>query len=194
MKIFIWISLVCIFFAFGIAGYLSKRVIYKPDYLLIERFKTIEIREYKKIIIATTVGGSSYKNATYSGFRTLANYIFGGNEKNIKIPMTAPVITSMPNNDNTHISFVMSQNYTLETLPIPQSNQITFKEVSLGKVAVIKFGMWANPKRIIKMKKKLETFLFENKIKTSSEYLVAQYNSPWVMPPFRKNEIIVSIN
>ena len=143
---------------------------------------------------ATTVGGSSYKNATYSGFRTLAHYIFGGNEKNIKIPMTAPVITSMPNNDNTHISFVMSQNYTLETLPIPQSNQITFKEVSLGKVAVIKFGMWANPKRIIKMKKKLETFLFENKIKTSSEYLVAQYNSPWVMPPFRKNEIIVSIN
>ena len=194
MKNFVWFFLGLIFFAFGIAGYLSKKDIYEPDYRLIDKFKSIEIREYKKIIIATTVAGSSYKNATYSGFRTLANYIFGGNEKRTRIPMTAPVITSMPNNKHTNVSFIMSKNYSLETLPKPNSNEITFKEITLGKVAVIKFGMWATPKRIMKMKKKLETFLFENKINISSEYLVAQYNSPWAIPPFRRNEIIISID
>ena len=32
------------------------------------------------------------------------------------------------------------------------------------------------------------------KIKSSEEIMVAQYNSPWVPPPFRKNEIIISID
>ena len=194
MKIFICFFLGCIFFAFGIAGYLNKRGINEPNYILIDKNKQIEIREYKKITIATTKVKSTYKNATYSGFRILANYIFGGNHGEIEIPMTAPVITSMPNRENTNITFVMPNNYSFDTLPIPKSNKITLKEITLGKVAVIKFGMWATPKRIMKMKKKLETFLSKNKIKTSSEYLVAQYNSPWVIPPFRRNEIIIAID
>ena len=31
-------------------------------------------------------------------------------------------------------------------------------------------------------------------INSKGNFLVAQYNSPWVLPPFRKNEIIVRIN
>jgi len=44
------------------------------------------------------------------------------------------------------------------------------------------------------MKNKLISYLDENSIDYSSDFLVAQYNSPWILPPFRKNEIIVSIN
>tara|TARA_B110000196_G_scaffold38048_1_gene28557 strand:- start:2799 stop:3065 length:267 start_codon:yes stop_codon:yes gene_type:complete len=87
----------------------------------------------------------------------------------------------------------MSADYSLDNLPKPHSDDILFKEITLGKVAVIKFGMWATPKRIMKMKGELEKYLFENNIQTSSDYLVAQYNSPWVIPPFRRNEIIISI-
>ena len=27
----------------------------------------------------------------------------------------------------------------------------------------------------------------------NSDYMVAQYNSPWALPPFRRNEIIIMI-
>jgi hypothetical protein len=36
--------------------------------------------------------------------------------------------------------------------------------------------------------------LKDEDIGTYGEIMVAQYNSPWVPPPFRKNEIIISIN
>ena len=78
-------------------------------------------------------------------------------------------------------------------MPEPNTNKITFEELQLGKVAVIKFGLWATPKKINIYIKKLVEYLDTNSISYSSDFFVAQYNSPWVLPPFRKNEIMVSI-
>ena len=193
MKILVLILFGVTFLTLIMANFLKAEKVDEPSYELINKFESIEIRQYKKIIVATTIKKSSYKDATYSGFRTLANYIFGNNDKEVKIPMTAPVITTMPTNESIEITFIMSDDYSLDNLPKPRSDDILFKEITLGKVAVIKFGMWATPKRIMKMKGELEKYLFENNIQTSSDYLVAQYNSPWVIPPFRRNEIIISI-
>lgn len=193
MKILVLILFGVIFLTLIMANFLKAEKVDEPSYELINKFESIEIRQYKKIIVATTIKKSSYKDATYSGFRTLANYIFGNNDKEVKIPMTAPVITTMPTNESIEITFIMSDDYSLDNLPKPRSDDILFKEITLGKVAVIKFGMWATPKRIMKMQGKLEKYLSENNIQTSSDYLVAQYNSPWVIPPFRRNEIIISI-
>ena len=49
----------------------------------------------------------------------------------------------------------------------------------------------ASNQRMIKFK--LEEYLKKNDMKIVSDYFVAQYNSPWMLPPFRRNEIIVSI-
>ena len=193
MKILVLILFGVTFLTLIMANFLKAEKVDEPSYELISKFESIEIRQYKKIIVATTIKKSSYKDATYSGFRTLANYIFGNNDKEVKIPMTAPVITTMPTNESIEITFIMSDDYSLDNLPKPRSDDILFKELILGKVAVIKFGMWATPKRIMKMQGKLEKYLSENNIQTSSDYLVAQYNSPWVIPPFRRNEIIISI-
>jgi hypothetical protein len=193
MKILVLILFGVTFLTLIMANFLKAEKVDEPSYELINKSESIEIRQYKKIIVATTIKKSSYKDATYSGFRTLANYIFGNNDKEVKIPMTAPVITTMPTNESIEITFIMPDDYSLENLPKPHSDDILFKEITLGKVAVIKFGMWATPKRIMKMKGKLEKYLSENNIQTSSDYLVAQYNSPWVIPPFRRNEIIISI-
>ena len=193
MKILVLILFGVIFLTLIMANFLKAEKVDEPSYELINKFESIEIRQYKKIIVATTIKKSSYTDATYSGFRTLANYIIGNNDKKTKIPMTAPVITTMPTNESIEITFIMSDDYSLDNLPKPRSDDILFKELILGKVAVIKFGMWATPKRIMKMQGKLEKYLSENNIQTSSDYLVAQYNSPWVIPPFRRNEIIISI-
>ena len=46
---------------------------------------------------------------------------------------------------------------------------------------------------LILKKKELEEFLRKKQYIAKDVFLVAQYNSPWALPPFRKNEILISI-
>ena len=58
---------------------------------------------------------------------------------------------------------------------------------------MVKFGGWATKSRTEYYKKELEEFLREKQYIAKDVFLVAQYNSPWALPPFRKNEILISI-
>jgi len=35
--------------------------------------------------------------------------------------------------------------------------------------------------------------LIKKRCSINGEFMIAQYNSPWVLPPFRRNEIMVPI-
>lgn len=192
MKIFLLIILM-LGFTISLFSTIKGEEIYEPQYYLINKSNNIEIRKYENILIANTSKKSPYNTATSSGFRTLASYIFGSNVQQIKMPMTAPVFTTMPGNESIDISFVMPCQYKKNDLPEPNSNDIEIKNLKLGTTAVIKFGMWATPERIIKMKSELDNYLDINNFEPRSKYLIAQYNSPWTLPPFRRNEILVSI-
>ena len=65
--------------------------------------------------------------------------------------------------------------------------------MKIGKTISITFGMWATKDRIEKNKQKLDKYIRQNHIQVNSTLMVAQYNSPWTMPPFRKNELIYQI-
>lgn len=165
-----------------------------PNFQLIEVQGEFEIREYDPMIIAMTKVNSTYKEASSTGFRRIANYIFGGNQKKMAIEMTAPVILDVPNmNDIYEILFVMPSQHSLEELPAPDQSNIEIKIKELGKTAVIKFGGWATESRTTHYKERLQGFVENSGYSINSDYMVAQYNSPWALPPFRKNEIIVMI-
>ena len=61
----------------------------EPRWELIDKLDQVELRRYAPSIQAVTELGSSA--GTSSGFRILAGYIFGGNERAQSIAMTAPV-------------------------------------------------------------------------------------------------------
>jgi len=42
--------------------------------------------------------------------------------------------------------------------------------------------------------KKLSELLLKNKIEAKGGFMVAQFNSPWALPMFRKNELMVRIS
>ena len=65
--------------------------------------------------------------------------------------------------------------------------------MKIGKTISITFGMWATKDRIAKNKQKLDKYIRQNHIQVNSTLMIAQYNSPWTMPPFRKNELIYQI-
>jgi len=165
-----------------------------PEYNLLDSQGRFELREYKSFLVAKTTVENDYKEATVAGFRKIANYIFGENASQLNIAMTAPVIANVPNERDIYdIVFVMPKKHTLSSLPTPNDNQVKIETHNLGKTAVVKFGGWATKSRTEYYKKELEEILREKQYVSKDVFLVAQYNSPWVLPPFRKNEILISI-
>ncbi|MFM9421825.1 MAG: hypothetical protein RIR06_286, partial [Bacteroidota bacterium] len=118
MKIFL-----IIFFSFAlvIAGlsawfYMETENIEQYGYDVLEKHGDIEIRSYKPALFSTyTMQGNSYEASSSNGFRTLAGYIFGGNEKQEKIAMTSPVMMEM--GESTTMSFMVPSGRSLESLP-----------------------------------------------------------------------------
>ena len=166
-----------------------------PKYRLISKYDSFEIRRYSEMIIATTTVNADYKGSTSSGFRRIANYIFGGNDKEMKIAMTAPVISDCPSEglDTYNISFVMPKEHSMKDLPRANTSDVSIKSEMLGEVAVLAFGGWATESRSMSFQKKFAKMLQQNNIETQGGFMVAQFNSPYVLPMFRKNELMVRI-
>ena len=106
--------------------------------------------------------------------------------------MTAPVITT--NNDTSYdMIFFMLNAKTPEDLPEPTNSEVFLETMEMGKTISISFGMWATESRVSYYKKILDQFINENNLEINSNLMVAQYNSPWTLPPFRKNELLYKI-
>ena len=82
------INIVLLFFAMAINNGIEK-----PDYKVVKKYNNFELRDYGSIVIATTSLERNYSRSNSVGFQKVASYIFGGNDKNMKIAMTAPVMT-----------------------------------------------------------------------------------------------------
>ena len=166
-----------------------------PIYEILEKSGSFEIRNYDPMIIAVTKVNSGFRESTYTGFRRIANYIFGNNDQNMEIAMTAPVLSTSPVGNKGHyeVAFVMPREHSLNTLPEPSILTIEIQEKELGKMAVLRFGGWATESKVIKYQKTLMGYLDQYNLYIKGEFMVAQYNSPWAIPPFRRNEIMVRI-
>jgi hypothetical protein len=62
-----------------------------PAYSVEKKEGNFEIRKYEDYVLAQVDVNADYKRAMSMGFSILAGYIFGGNTKKTKIPMTTPV-------------------------------------------------------------------------------------------------------
>ena len=166
-----------------------------PQYKLITREGNFEIRSYDEMVVARTIVNSGYKESTLTGFRRIAAYIFGDNEKEMKISMTAPVISDCPSGDEKpyEILFVMPKEHSLEALPKANTELISIEKESLGEVAILLFGGWATEARSLNYQKKLLALINKQGLKHKRGFMIAQYNSPWTLPPLRKNEVMVRV-
>lgn len=193
MSKFYWISLSIfgiITVLFLIVSFTSK-FIETPEYKVIKTYDEVEVRLYPKMVVAKTkLSGGSFDNQGNNGFRTIANYIFGGNEKNEKISMTAPVVMNM--GDTASMYFVMPKAYDKSELPKPNSSKVEIVEEGEKTLAVIEFGGYSSDEKIEKYRKKLEQILVKNKVKIKGAYLFMGYNAPWDVIN-RRNEVAVEV-
>ena len=165
----------------------------EQKYSLVRKYKDFEIRFYPSATIATiNSNAKTYRDLSGPGFHKLAGYIFGGNEANTKISMTAPVQMDINDSVST-MSFVMPSEYTKENLPKPNDPIVQIKNTADEYVAVIRFGGYASDKNLKFYSEKLQNLLKEIGIISLGNYRFLGYN-----PPFqfigRRNEIIVAID
>ena len=160
----------------------------EPKFELLMNIDGIEIRRYEPSIQAYTVmpGYSS------GGFRRLAGYIFGGNEQEQSIAMTAPVQETMSGNDG-EMAFTMPSEYGMADLPNPENQNVELRNVPERTVAVIVFSGRASNSKAETQWQELSAKLSVEGIKVTGEPLLNQYNPPWTLPFLRRNEVMVEI-
>ena len=190
LSYFLSISIVLLILSQFFMAYQSNKI-ETPKYTVLKSYDDFELRQYGSMILAQTVMQSaSYENTSSLGFRTVASYIFGGNDENKKIAMTAPVIMEM--GDDTKMSFVMPKEHSMESLPEPSSEEVKILKVSPKKYAVITFPGYANNKKIDKYAKKLLKSIKSEGLETVGNVKFMGYNAPWQVIG-RKNEIAVEV-
>ena len=187
-------------------GFFFEGEIESPSYKVLQKEGGIELREYDPFIIAETVVDAPYDSAINAGFRRLANFIFGNNQSNSKIAMTAPVIhhqemsQSSPlgfvdvTDTGTHrVSFVMPLSMEMGQIPRPNRDGIELRTVEWGKVVVIRYSGYSSFDTVKEKSEQLKAYIKESNLEAVSPAMVAQYNSPWVMPLLRRNEVLVRV-
>lgn len=179
------VGLVMLLFAF------KTGEIETPDYKVIKTIGEVEIRKYPKMVVAQTqLQDTIMDKSMNSGFRTIAGYIFGGNDSNQKIAMTAPVVVKM--GDTATMYFVMPKQYKKDELPKPVSGKVKILEEGEKTLAVITYGGFSSAEKVEAHRQKLANLLSQQQIKTVGPYMYMGYNAPWDVIK-RRNEVAVEV-
>lgn len=179
----------------------------EAPYTVAKTSGVFEVRDYKPHILAETLVDGTLEDAGNKAFRRLFNYISGANHSRSSIAMTAPVsqessgekitmtapVSQQASAGKWAVSFMMPANYTLATLPIPDNNSITLRQVPGRRMAAVRYsGTWSE-KNYLDYKEKLENWIRENGFEISGEPVWARYNPPFTLWFLRRNEILIPV-
>lgn len=180
----------------------------EPAYTVDSTHEDFEVRTYEATIQAQVTVEGDRNQATQQGFRILAGYIFGGNQAQRSISMTAPVSTSpesqtiamttpvsaSPTKAGWTVGFTMPSRWTLDTLPVPDDARVELVPVPAHRAAVRSFSGRANESRVQDEERALRSALADQGVQAEPEATVAQFDPPWVLGPWRRNEIQIGLN
>ena len=164
----------------------------EPKFQQLAQWGACELRAYPELVVAETTVAAERGAAGSSGFRRLAGYIFGGNASAEKIAMTAPVLET-PAGDGWTIRFTMPEGHTLATLPKPDDAKVNMQVVPPTKLAVIRFSGWASDADFADKTRELMSCLAAHGLTAAGPAALAQYNPPWTLGPWRRNEVMVEV-
>ena len=166
----------------------------EPEYELLSEYEGFEIRRYSESVQARLLTPSSGWSGNSSGFRRIAGYIFGGNETNQRIAMTAPV-QMWDNDSGSMMSFTMPSKYSIKDLPSPIDKGVEIVEVDEYVVAVLPFSGLSRNSKARRLMAKLETLVQASGLTAEGAPVLAVYDNPGTTLPFmRRNEIHLPIN
>jgi hypothetical protein len=177
--------------AIQVYGQANSKKTEQQAYNLLFKDGYFEIRYYPPATYASVDVRGSYKESSGSGFRLLANYIFGGNREKQKIAMTAPVRMENQGSGYT-MSFVMPSSWPKDSLPEPNNPEIDIEISEARYTASITFDGWASDAKIDYYSKELFDILNRKGLIYDPRFEYLGYNPPFQLVN-RRNEIMVEI-
>jgi hypothetical protein len=181
-----------LFFGYQAFAYMQRDTTPTQPYRLVRRIGELELRFYPPAVTATVHKNGEYRTLMNDGFRDLASYIFGGNDRQEKIAMTAPVIT-VPDEKGADVSFVMPEGFNLEQRPQPtRVRNIQFRETEAVYTASLTFGGFANKEKMEDMSERLLTELGTAGLAAGGPVQHLYYNAPFDLFG-RRNEVLVAL-
>ena len=188
---------------------------WQPPYQVEFDYGRLQIRRYAPQTLAeTTVDDRAWPDALNEGVSRLTDYLFGGNELERTLPMSAPVLTSVTaarrnleswrppsvaqlnelNGPTSRIvALAMPSHFTLDDLPAPKDERVRLHGVPERRMAALSFR--GNYTGDLPAQKRNE-LLFLLKcagLKAASEVWFAGYDSPRTLPLLRRNEVLVEL-
>ena len=162
-------------------------------YAVLKKFPNFEIRRYPDYLLVQVHAIGEFKQASYSGFYPLLNYISGGNQSETKIAMTAPVLQESKNANEHVISFVLPESVLPQSVPVPKDAKLETKLINSHDVAALKFrGSWS-AESMQENGKKLLAALSKEKIEIKGSVYYARFDPPWKPPIIRHNEALIDL-
>jgi hypothetical protein len=191
------------FFVFAafhlLAGGQSTMAVEEPSYEKLVEYEEFELRKYPSLIVAETVVENEFDDAGTAAFKRLGGYIFGANQSNDKIDMTAPVSTEpmgeIDGKKRWKVHFVMPAGKTMTNLPVPNDATVIRKEIPEQIVAVHRFsGRWSEERFKEKTDFLIEQVKQQGLVPKIGTARYARYNPPYVPWFLRRNEVMVEID
>ncbi len=179
----------------------------EPKFTLATKDGAFELRDYAAMIVAEVTVAGDQQEASSKGFRLLAGYIFGGNQRRAKIAMTAPVtrtatgqkiamtapVTQIAGGGAWLVRFTMPDQYGLADLPVPNDPAVTLKALPPARFAVLRFSGLAGEAKVAALADSLQAIVKARGLVAVGPSSIARYNPPWTPWFLRRNEVMIPV-
>lgn len=165
----------------------------EPEYEILAQHSGFEVRRYSDTIQARVRAEGRNWRGSSGGFRRIAGYIFGRNERKLSIAMTAPVHI-WHEEGGTMMAFTMPSEYSMEELPRPDDDGVHLVVSEGQTLAALPFTGLSGPRKSQRLKRRLSSMVRDKGLNPSGPAMLAVYDDPTSTLPFmRRNEILLPL-
>ncbi len=185
----------------------AAHAVEEPQWRLVYEDGPFAIRDYAPTVVAETRVSGERGAAINQGFRRLARFIFGGNEPNREIAMTAPVaqrpegeriamtapVAQAASGESWVVTFYMPPGSRLEDMPRPLDDSVVLRQEAGRRVAVLRFSGLATQNNLARHAEELRRRIEARGDIAGGDVSYAFYNPPWTLPWARRNEVMIAL-
>lgn len=179
----------------------------EAGYEVVDTLGEVEIRQYRRGVLAEVTLTANRDDAASQAFRVLFDYIGGANADARKISMTAPVVqrpaaqtsaafdeAALAEPRQWRVAFFLPAEFDLDQSPVPADARVKLTPFAGGRLAALRFsGFWSD-ENFSMHAKALRERLDHAGLTPGAGPLFAYYDPPFMPWLFRRNEVMFEIH